>query len=140
MLLRKRCLHLVGKNDFKPTHGHRVCSKHFLGGKKTYMNNLPTITAKTAKAKPVVSWQTTKARNRTVPTISTLLEEEDILLEGSTDVHNIHNSEELEARLQFLENENRRLREENEKLESENACLWEKCVKVKRSPAFSLKT
>ena len=76
------------------------------------------IRAKTAKVNPVVPRQTTKARNRTVPTISTLPEQEDILLEGSTDVHIIHNSEELEARIQFLENENRRLIEENERLKS----------------------
>ena len=94
------------------------------------------ITAKTAKAKPVVSRQTTKARNRTVPTISTLLEQEDILLEGSTDVHNIHNSEELEARLQFLENENRRLMEENRRLESENAFLREKVCESQKKPTF----
>jgi hypothetical protein len=28
---------------FKPTHGHRVCSVHFEGGRKTYAINIPTI-------------------------------------------------------------------------------------------------
>ena len=133
MLLRKRWLHLVGRKDFRPTNGHRVCSKHFLGRKKTYMNNLPMITPKTAKAKPVVPRQTTKARNKTVPTIATGPVQEDILQEGCTDAHTVNNSEELETRLQFLENENRRLKEENERLKSENACFVEK---VKRSPVF----
>ena len=57
VLLRKRWLHLVGRKDFWPTHGHHVCSKHFLRGKKIYMNNLPMLTPKTAKAKPVVPRQ-----------------------------------------------------------------------------------
>ena len=36
VLLRKRSLHWASRKDFKPTHGHRMCSKHFLGGKKTF--------------------------------------------------------------------------------------------------------
>ena len=139
VLLRKRWFHLVGRKEFRPTHGHRVCSKHFLGGKKTYMNNLPMITPKTAKAKPAVPRQTTKARNRTVPTISTGPVLEDVLQEESTDVHTVNNSEELETRLQFLETENRRLKEENERLKSENACLLEKVSECQKKPSFSFK-
>lgn len=30
-------------SPFKPTNGHRVCSEHFDGGKKTYLINVPTI-------------------------------------------------------------------------------------------------
>ncbi|XP_049268972.1 uncharacterized protein LOC125757424 [Rhipicephalus sanguineus] len=30
-------------SKFTPTTGHRVCSAHFEGGKKTYMNRVPTI-------------------------------------------------------------------------------------------------
>ena len=33
----------LSRKDFKPTNGHRVCSQHFEGGKKTYMNNVPTV-------------------------------------------------------------------------------------------------
>ena len=90
VLLRKRWLHFVGRKDFKPIHGHRVCSKHFLGGKKTYVNNLPMITPKTAKAKPIVPRQTSKARNRIVPSISTRPLQKDILLKGSTDAHTVN--------------------------------------------------
>ena len=53
-LLKKRWIHFISRNDFKPMVGHRVCSEHFPGGKKTYMNNVPTVTPKTAKAKPPV--------------------------------------------------------------------------------------
>ncbi|XP_075735824.1 THAP domain-containing protein 11-like isoform X3 [Rhipicephalus microplus] len=30
-------------SKFTPTTGHRVCGAHFEGGKKTYMNRVPTI-------------------------------------------------------------------------------------------------
>ena len=33
--LRKAWIHLVSREDFSPTSGHGVCSKHFPGGKNT---------------------------------------------------------------------------------------------------------
>ena len=49
-LLLKKWLHMVSRKDFVSTNGgHRVCSKHFPGGKKTYMNNVPTLTPRTEK-------------------------------------------------------------------------------------------
>ena len=59
------------------------------------------------------------------------------MLKGSTDVPTVSNSEELETRLQFLENENRRLKEENERLKSENTCLLEKVSESQKKPSFS---
>ena len=47
--LRKFWLHKISRKDFEPTDGHRVCSAHFMGGKKTYMNNIPLIVPKTVK-------------------------------------------------------------------------------------------
>ena len=52
--LRKRWLHKISRmresnKKFVPTSTHRVCSEHFVGGKKTYMNNVPTIVPKTIK-------------------------------------------------------------------------------------------
>ena len=44
--LRKRWLANISRKDFKPTITHRVCSAHFEGGKKTYLNNVPTIVPK----------------------------------------------------------------------------------------------
>ena len=41
--LKKIWLQKISRKDFKPTNGHRVCSQHFEGGKKTYMNNVPTV-------------------------------------------------------------------------------------------------
>ena len=46
ILLIKKWLHMISRKDFQPTDGHRVCSKHFLGVRKTYMNNVPTLVPK----------------------------------------------------------------------------------------------
>ncbi|XP_057291809.1 uncharacterized protein LOC130614396 [Hydractinia symbiolongicarpus] len=51
--LRKTWLSKISRKNFKPTSGHRVCSAHFEGGKKTYMNNIPTIVPKTIAPTPV---------------------------------------------------------------------------------------
>ena len=48
------------QQNVNPTSGRRVCSKHFVGGKKTYENNFPTIVPKTIK--PIV-FKERKSRN-----------------------------------------------------------------------------
>ena len=48
--LRKAWLHKISRKDFRPTDGHRVYTDHFVGGKKTYMNNIPLIVPKTLNA------------------------------------------------------------------------------------------
>ena len=40
---------MISRKDFNPTASHRVCSLHFAGRKKTYLNNVPTIVPKTVK-------------------------------------------------------------------------------------------
>ena len=50
-VLRKKWLIQISRKDFVPSKSHRVCSDHFVGGKKTYMNNIPTIVPKTIKPK-----------------------------------------------------------------------------------------
>ena len=37
---------MISRMDFQPTDGHGVCSKHFVGGRNTYMNNVPTLVPK----------------------------------------------------------------------------------------------
>ena len=44
--LQKILIHILCRKDFKLTLGHRVYSEHFVGGKKTYLNQFPTITPK----------------------------------------------------------------------------------------------
>ena len=41
--LKKIWLQQISRKDFKLTNGHRVCSQHFEGGKKTYLNNVATV-------------------------------------------------------------------------------------------------
>ena len=40
--LRKMWLHWIGRANFTPNNHHRVCSKHFVGGNKTCLHNVPT--------------------------------------------------------------------------------------------------
>ena len=61
---RKKWINLISRKDFSPTTGHRVCSLHFPGGRKTYMNQLPTIVPKATKPTPTNPRPTVKARNR----------------------------------------------------------------------------
>ena len=63
--MRKRWINLISRKDFSLTIGHRVCSLHFPGGRKTYMNLLPTIVPKATRPTPTKSRSTVKARNRT---------------------------------------------------------------------------
>ena len=46
ILLRKKWLQMISRKEFQPTDGHRVGSKHFVGGRKNYMNNVPTLVPK----------------------------------------------------------------------------------------------
>ena len=45
-------------------YGHRVCSEHFKGGRRTYTNNVPTITPKTENIVKPEPRATVRARNR----------------------------------------------------------------------------
>lgn len=50
----------ISKKDFKQT----LCSEHSeVGGKETYMKNMPTVTSKISNAKPLVERSTQRARN-----------------------------------------------------------------------------
>ena len=51
--LRKIWLSKISRKNFIPTTAHRVCSAHFKDGKKTYMNNVPTVVPKTVKPTPI---------------------------------------------------------------------------------------
>eukprot|EP00794_Sanderia_malayensis_P005136 gene5136-biopygen4188 len=48
-VLRKKWLAMISRKNFVPSTSHRVCSDHFEGGKKTYMNNIPTVVPKTIR-------------------------------------------------------------------------------------------
>ena len=40
---RSKWLSMLRRKNFIPSSSHRVCSVQFVGGKKTYMNNIPTL-------------------------------------------------------------------------------------------------
>ena len=63
--LRKEWIHWIGRQNFSPNEHHRVCSEHFPGGKKSYLNNVPTLTPKLLKPTPTKPRQTYKCRERT---------------------------------------------------------------------------
>ena len=52
LVLRKKWLHIICRKNFNPASGHCICSEHFVGGKKAYENNAPTIVPGTTK--PIV--------------------------------------------------------------------------------------
>ena len=154
-LLKKRWIHFISRKDFKPTAGHRVCSEHFPGGKKTYMNNVPTVTPKTANAKPSFQRSTLRARNRGTggPTTGSITEVQDhmegeeilagLLSNAEPDMEDFHeevNKENLDQaeKITQLETENAKLRAENEQLKCENLLLHDKLTKQKRCNAFSV--
>ena len=62
--LRKMWLHWIGRNNFSPNNYHRVCSKHFVGGKKTCLYNTPTIMQKLMLPTQPKPRTTSKCRNR----------------------------------------------------------------------------
>lgn len=62
--LRNTWIHWVGRHNFIPKDHHRVCSEHFPGGKKTYLNNVPTITPKKIKPTATKPRPTLKCRDR----------------------------------------------------------------------------
>jgi hypothetical protein len=63
--LRNKWIHWIGRKHFTPNEQHRVCSDHFPGGTKTYLNNVPTITPKRLQPTPTKARQTYKCRERT---------------------------------------------------------------------------
>ncbi|XP_057298372.1 uncharacterized protein LOC130629250 [Hydractinia symbiolongicarpus] len=60
--LRQIWLGKISRKDFKPSVAHRVCSAHFVGGKKTYMNNIPTIVPKTIKPSVTIPRKTLNSK------------------------------------------------------------------------------
>ena len=39
----------ISRKDFVSNDGHRICSKHFTGRRKTHMDNVPTTVSTTIK-------------------------------------------------------------------------------------------
>ena len=135
--LRKKWLHMISRKDFCPGPGHRVCSEHFVGGKKTYTNNVPVIVPKNKNKKENKERKTVKSRTRTFELKSTGEigeQNEEVTVEaydnnfeeqeGKENVGTIRTTEDsLEERIARLELENNKLKEKNEQLIQEKITL-----------------
>ena len=64
--LRKMWLHWIGRANFSPNNHHRVCSKHFVGGKRTCLHNVPTVVQKLILPTQPKARTTSKCRNRDI--------------------------------------------------------------------------
>ena len=67
--MRKIWLNQISRKDFVSNGGHRICAKRFIGGRKSYMNNVPTIVPKTIKPPEVKPRKTrTSEGKKCIPT------------------------------------------------------------------------
>ena len=70
-LLRRRWLRLIKREKFAMSSSHRVCSVHFVGGKKTYMNNTQTLnlpgSATKSKSTPCTTRNSIEGRKKIHP-------------------------------------------------------------------------
>ena len=69
--VRKKWINLISRKGLNnPTESHRVCSQHFVGGMKTYMNNLPLIVPKATRPTIAKERTTVRSRNRYVELVN----------------------------------------------------------------------
>ncbi|XP_028418362.1 uncharacterized protein LOC114543675 [Dendronephthya gigantea] len=118
--LRKKWINLISRRDFSPTIGHRICSLHFPGGRKTYLNNLPTIVPKATRPTPTKPRSTTFSELDDNNNSSRSIEEPDKM---ATPVNeNIDPIACLQEQTEKLLATNEKLKEENGRLKNENKC------------------
>ena len=121
--LRKKWLINISRKDFSPKLGHRVCSSHFEGGTKTFLNNVPTVfplqkTHQTAKKAP------RRVLVRHEQEISTEPEIETEVVDAPSD--DIDTSSNHEEDIQLLKEKVKSLELINSKLELDNSFGVEK--------------
>ena len=127
--LKKIWLQQISRKDFKPTNGHRVCSQHFEGGKKTYLNNVPTVfplskTHQKVNTEPRRTLIRVNTSARTANTIPSDRSSEAVNIEGGkelTDPDAPLAAEliQMEEKLEKLQNEMKVLSIKNEGLQNE---------------------
>ena len=112
MKLRNMWLHWIGRASFKPNKCHRVCSKHFVGGKKTCLHNVPTVVQKVLLPTPTKPRTTFKCVNRRDPN-----EDRRIINEQAEQLTSSRNKiSKLEHVVETLEQKNQEYEEEISKL------------------------
>ena len=69
--LRKKWINLISRKGLNnPTESQKVCSQHFVGGMKTYINNLPLIVPKATRPSITKETTTVPSRNRDVELVN----------------------------------------------------------------------
>ena len=117
--LRNEWLHMLRRKNFVPSSSHRVCSVHFVGGRKTYMNNIPTLNTPVRESKQSTTAKPRKTKNSTEGRIKSVLLPRK--LEFSQPDVNIENMDPGEVtELKRLQKENQELKDIIQKLKQEH--------------------
>ena len=73
-VLRNKWIHMIDRKNFVPNENHRVCSAHFRGGEKTYLENVRLIVP--IATRPTIPTPRTTVRSRNRPAVDTLLQQQ----------------------------------------------------------------
>ena len=131
--MRKKWIRLLKRKGIRdPGPSHQVCSSHFVGGAKTYSNNIPTIFA-AVTSKP-----------RKIPTVRIVAESDPVIPKQSNLENTNQNSPVIVDDLTKdvnSENTVQELRDKISSLQEENMALnkkYDECVTKLKSGVFQL--
>ena len=119
--------------------GHRVCSEHFVGGKKTYLNKSTTITPKKKKVpkvratprarnRPSVREDSLHCRNGNIQHSSNDVCNEELIVDDFPTQINSEGEEDAMKEISKLRKDRFNLHEENKLLTNENQLLSQKLI------------
>lgn len=112
--LRQSWVHWIGRKEFYPNEYHRVCSEHFPGGKKTYENNIPSISPKLIKPKQSQPRTTFKCRERVPLSDANNQVAENPFMNSVVVDTGVENSDDLRQEIHNLQSELKRLKLQHE--------------------------
>ena len=118
--LRNEWLHMLRRKNFVRSSSHRNCSVHFVGGRKTYMNNIPTLNMPVHESKQSTTAKPRKTKNYSTEgrSRSVLLPRKLELSEPDVNIENMDPGEVTE--LKRLQKENQELKDIIQKLKQEH--------------------
>ena len=110
--MRKKWIRLLKRRGIRdPGPSHRVCSSHFVGGAKTYSNNIPTIfAAVTSKPRKIPTVRIVAENDPVIPKQSNLEntnQDSPVIVDDLTkDVNSENTVQELRDKISSLQEEN----------------------------------
>ena len=110
--MRKKWIRLLKRKGIRdPGPSHRVCSSHFVGGTKTYSNNIPTIFgAVTSKPRKIPTVRIVAENDPVIPKQSNLEntnQDSPVIVDDLTkDVNSENTVQELRDKISSLQEEN----------------------------------